>query len=50
MHQRVEETLDAIINIRHEDASGRVLLDGVGECAGMEVFGDTDRLLAVKTK
>lgn len=50
MHQRVEETLDAIINIRHEDASGRVLLSGVGDCAGMEVFGDTDRLLAVKTK
>ncbi len=48
MHQRVEETLDARIAIRHVDASGRVLLEGVGSCAGMEVFGDIDRLLATK--
>ena len=48
MHQRVEETLDARVIIRHTDAAGRVLLEGVGECAGLEVFGDTARLLALR--
>lgn len=47
MHQRVEETLDARIRIRHLDHDGRVLLEGVGECAGLEVFGDTEKLLAL---
>lgn len=48
MHQRVEETLDARVIIRHTDAAGRVLLEGVGACAGLEVFGDTARLLALR--
>lgn len=47
MHQRVEETLDARVTLRHRDAGGRTLLEGVGECAGLEVFGDTRRLLAL---
>ncbi|HNP16267.1 MAG TPA: hypothetical protein PKI99_07385, partial [Terrimesophilobacter sp.] len=47
MHQRVEETLDARIQFRHTDHHGRVLIEGVGECAGLEVFGDTERLLAL---
>lgn len=47
MHQRVEETLDASIAFRHTDHDGRVLLEGVGACAGLEVFGDTERLLAL---
>jgi len=47
MHQRVEETMDGRITLRHEDLSGRVLLEGVGACACMEVFGDIDRLLAI---
>ena len=46
MHQRVEETMDGRITIRHLTAAGRVLLEGEGTCAGMEVFGDIDRLLA----
>ena len=46
MHQRVEETLDGRITIRHRDHGGRILLEGEGSCAGMEVFGDIDRLLA----
>lgn len=46
MHQRVEETMDGRISIRHEDAEGRVLLEGEGACACMEVFGDIERLLA----
>jgi len=50
MHQRVEETLDGRISIRHEDASGRVLLEGEGTSAGMEVFGDVERLLATRTR
>jgi tocopherol cyclase len=48
MHQRVEETLDGRVSIRHMDAAGCVLLEGEGSCAGMEVFGDIDRLLAVR--
>ncbi|GAA1918215.1 tocopherol cyclase family protein [Microbacterium aoyamense] len=47
MHQRVEETLDARIRFRHVSSDGRVLLEGVAECAGLEVFGDTERLLAL---
>ena len=47
MHQRVEETLDARITLRHRDDAGKVLLEGVAECAGLEVFGDTERLLAL---
>ena len=48
MHQRVEETLDSRIRFRHLDHDGRVLLAGVAECAGLEVFGDTERLLAMQ--
>lgn len=47
MHQRVEETLDSKVRIRHTSPEGRVLLDGIGQCAGLEVYGDTDRLLAL---
>jgi hypothetical protein len=50
MHQRVEETMDARISIRHLDPDGRLVLEGDGTCAAMEVFGDIDRLLAVKGK
>ena len=49
MHQRVEETLDAVVHIQHV-RDGQVLLDSRGVCAGMEVFGDVDGLLATKTK
>ncbi|QKJ20453.1 tocopherol cyclase family protein [Microbacterium hominis] len=48
MHRRVEETLDAQVHVRHRDPDGRVLLEGVAACAGLEVFGDTERLLALK--
>lgn len=44
MHQRVEETMDARIALRHTDREGRVRFDGVAACAGLEVFGDIDRL------
>lgn len=50
MHQRVEETLDARIRFRHLDPGGATLLEGVAECAGLEVFGDVERLLALPKK
>ena len=46
MHRRVEETLDATIHVRLLDPRGRVLLDDVGVCGGLEVHGDLDRLVA----
>ncbi len=46
MHKRVEETLDATVSVRLTDDAGRVLLDDTGHCAGLEVHGDLDRLLA----
>ncbi|MCS0500121.1 tocopherol cyclase family protein [Protaetiibacter mangrovi] len=46
-HERVEETLDAHIRFRHLAPDGSVLLEGVAECAGLEVFGDIDGLLAL---
>lgn len=47
MHQRVEETLDARVTLRHVDRAGRVVHEGVAHCAGLEVFGDIDRLVAL---
>jgi tocopherol cyclase len=46
MHQRVEETMDGRIEIRHTKGS-KVLLDSVATCGAMEVFGDTERLLRI---
>lgn len=45
MHRRVEETLDARIEVRLTDPAGAVLLDDVGEVGGLEVHGDIGRLL-----
>jgi hypothetical protein len=47
MHQRVDETLDAVIHIKHTDLDGRVLLEGKGLVGAMEVHGDLKRLLAI---
>lgn len=44
MHRRVEETLDARLRLRLTAPDGAELFDGTGECAGLEVFGDTARL------
>jgi len=46
MHRRVEETLDAKVHVRLVDPRGTVVVDDVGECAGLEVHGDLERLLA----
>ncbi len=45
MHRRVEETLDSKIHV-HLTRGSEVLFDDVGQAAGLEVHGDTDRLLA----
>lgn len=47
MHERVEETLDGVIEVRLTDENGHVLLDTTAPCAGMEVHGDLERLLAI---
>ncbi|MFM2438913.1 MAG: hypothetical protein RLZ55_1738 [Actinomycetota bacterium] len=44
MHKRVEETLDATVGVRLA-RGGEVLFEGEGIAAGLEVHGDTDRLL-----
>lgn len=50
MHRRVEETLDASIRVRLEELDGRVVMDEVGECGGLEVFGDLTRLFSAGTR
>lgn len=47
MHQRVDETLDAVIHIKHTDRNGQVLLESKGLVGAMEVHGDLKRLLAI---
>lgn len=47
MFQRVEETMQATIALRHIDSGGRVVFDDVGTIACMEVFGDIDRLVSL---
>ena len=48
MHRRVEETMLSIVQIRHLDSNGRVLFEDTGDFASVEVFGDLERLLALK--
>lgn len=50
MHERVEETLDSRVHVRHIAPDGRVLVDTTADCAGLEVFGDTDRLLGLRPR
>ena len=45
MYQRVEETMLATINLIHRDSRGNVIFEDQGLCAGMEIFGDLERLL-----
>jgi hypothetical protein len=47
MHQRVEESLDAKIKLRHVNRDGTVVFEDLGTTAGLEVFGDITRLLAI---
>jgi hypothetical protein len=46
MHQRVEETLDGVVEVKHTK-DGQVLLQSTATTSGMEVFGDIERLLRI---
>ena len=46
MHQRVEETLDGVIQVKHTK-NNQVLLESTATTSGMEVFGDIERLLRI---
>jgi hypothetical protein len=46
MHQRVEETLDGVIEVKHTK-DNQVLLESTATTCGMEVFGDIERLLKI---
>ena len=50
MLERVEETMDARIQIRHADNNGVVLLEGTATATGLEIVGDIDRLRALPQK
>jgi hypothetical protein len=46
MHQRVEETMDSSVRITLRDTNNKIVCEGIGQAAALEVFGDLDRLLA----
>ena len=46
MHQRVEETMDGVVQVRHTKGN-QVLLEAIATSSGMEVFGDIERLLRI---
>lgn len=48
MHRRVQETLNASVRVCLTTPTGRVLLEDTGQCAGLEVHGDLDRLLTAR--
>ena len=50
MHERVEETLDSVIEVRLTDEHGRVLIDTRATTAGLEVHGELDRLLSINQR
>ena len=50
MHERVEETLDSVIDVRLTDEAGQVLIDTKATTAGLEVHGDLDRLLSINQR
>lgn len=45
MGKRVDETLDAVIHVRLSQRDGRLLFEGLGRHAGLEINGDIPRLL-----
>ena len=48
MGKRVDETLDATVEVRLTRRSGEIIFAGKGRHAGLEVNGDLPRLLAMK--
>ena len=49
MHQRVEETMDATIQITHSK-NNKVLRSGTMTSGAMEVYGDIDKLLSIRKR
>jgi len=47
MHKRVEETLDSTLDVELLSADGLPVLRDTGTCAGLEVHGQTHRLIAM---
>ncbi len=48
MLERVEETIDARVQVRHTDRHGKVLLDTTALATGLEIVGDIERLRGLK--
>jgi hypothetical protein len=48
MGRRVDETLDASLWVRLRERGGRMLFEGSGRHAGLEINGDVQRLLAAR--
>ena len=46
MGKRLMETLNATIEVKLETLQGEVIFEGTGENAGLEVFGDKEKLMA----
>jgi len=44
MHRRVVESIDARVQVKLSRRTGEVLFDDLGVCAGLEVFGELERL------
>lgn len=44
MHRRVVESIDARVQVKLRRRNGEVLFDDLGVCAGLEVFGELERL------
>lgn len=50
MLERVEETMDARVRVKHTDTQGKVLLEGIATSAGLEIVGDIKRLIGLKAR
>ena len=48
MHRRVEETMDSTVEIKLTDNKGKLVVQGNGTAAALEIFGELEKLLAYK--
>jgi hypothetical protein len=49
MGKRVDETLNATVDVRLSTSAGQTLFSGRGRHAGLEVHGELERLLRMVT-
>jgi hypothetical protein len=49
MHKRVEESMDGELRVRLTTRQGQVVMEDVGKAASLEVHGDLDLLVAMRT-